>query len=176
MRGVLAVALALSIGCGSSPASPPIAPSPVDGVDLFGDWEWVRSCEAFVRAFRDAGMVKLTSRWLVDARYFAREDLIAPNRPCEAADEARYTYFFEASGRWGVLDDDYVMVEDRDFTIADKDTIAFGVVEVDFSVIGGDTLKFEVRSPDECDSRCRDTYTWAVATFAPAKLRRMEGA
>jgi pimeloyl-ACP methyl ester carboxylesterase len=139
---------------------------------VLGDWRWVRACEAFVAAFRRAGLFDLTTRWLVSARYFAREDQIAPDDPCEGAEETPYVYFFEESGRWGMLDDDDVLVDDRDFSVVDEDTIAFGDVEVDYR-IDADELTFDVAVPRGCGDACLEDHAWAVATFAPGTFRRV---
>jgi pimeloyl-ACP methyl ester carboxylesterase len=139
---------------------------------LIGDWRWVRSCDAFVRAFREAGLGARTRHWLVEARYFAREDQIDVDNPCEGAEETPYVYFFEESGRWGVLDDDDVLVDDRDFSVVDEDTIAFGDVEIDYR-IDVDELTFDVAIPGACDDACREDHAWAVATFAPGTFRQI---
>jgi len=139
---------------------------------LIGDWRRVRSCEAVVEAFREAGLVERTHDALVDARYFDREDQVEPHRPCEGAEETAYVYFFEESGRWGVLDDDDVLVDDRDFSVVDEDTIAFGDIAVDYRIAGG-ALSFEVDVPGICDDTCIEDHTWAVATFAPGTFRRV---
>lgn len=133
---------------------------------LIGDWRWVRSCDAFVRAFREAGLVALTRHWLVEARYFAREDEIRAGDLCEGAEETPYVYFFEESGRWGVLDDDDVLVDDRQFSVVDEDTIRFGDIAVDYRIDAGGALTFDVSIPEGCDDTCRDDHAWAVATFA----------
>jgi dienelactone hydrolase len=139
---------------------------------LIGDWRWVRSCEAVVEAFRDAGLAERTHDALVAARYFEREDQIDPDRPCDGAEETPYVYFFEGSGRWGVLDDDDVLVDDRDFSIVDEDTIAFGDIAVDYRIAAG-TLSFRVEVPGTCDDTCIEGLAWAVATFAPGTFRRV---
>ncbi|HEX6579331.1 MAG TPA: alpha/beta hydrolase [Actinomycetota bacterium] len=139
---------------------------------VFGDWRWVRSCEAFVATFRRADLSDLTTRWLVSARYFAREDQIALDDPCDGAEETPYVYFFEESGRWGVLDDDDVLVDDRDFSVVDEDTIAFGDVEIDYR-IDADELTFDVAIPGACDGTCLEDHAWALATFAPGSFRRV---
>jgi pimeloyl-ACP methyl ester carboxylesterase len=139
---------------------------------LIGDWRWVRSCDAFVDAFRQAGLVALTRHWLVEARYFAREDQIRAGEPCDGAEETPYVYFFEESGRWGVLDDDDVLVDDRDFLVVDEDTIAFGDIAVDYRIAGA-TLSLEVVVPGTCEDTCLDDHAWAVATFAPGTFRRV---
>jgi hypothetical protein len=130
----------------------------------------MRSCENVVAAFREAGLADLTRKWLVEARYFAREDQIEPADPCNGAEETSYVYFFE-SGRWGLIDDDDVLVDDRSFVVVDDDTIAFEGIEIDRR-IDGNNLTFEVRRPNPCDTDCLETYAWALATFAPATLRR----
>jgi dienelactone hydrolase len=139
---------------------------------LIGDWRWVRSCEAVVEAFRAAGVAERAHDALVDARYFDREDQIDPDQPCEGAEETPYVYFFEESGRWGVLDDDDVLVDDRDFLVVDQDTIAFGDIAVDYR-IAGRALSFEVMVPGACGDTCLDDHAWAVATFAPGTFRRV---
>jgi hypothetical protein len=169
----LAVVLTLTVACGPACESPPEpSPEPAGSLPLVGEWRWIRSCDAVVQAFRDAGLVGLTRVWLVETRYFAREDLIDRDRPCAGAEETRYVYFFEASGRWGVLDDDDVLVDDRDFNVVDRNTIVFGAVEVDHLIDPGGVLTFDVEVPGRCDAMCRDGYAWAVATFAAATLRR----
>jgi pimeloyl-ACP methyl ester carboxylesterase len=142
-------------------------------VSLIGDWRWVRSCDAFVEAFRRAGLVELTRHWLVEARYFAREDEIRAGDPCAGAEETRYVYFFEGSGRWGMLDDDDVLVDDRDFSVVDEDTIAFGDVAVDYRIDAEGRLTFEVAIRGTCDDSCIEDHAWAVATFAPGTFRRV---
>jgi hypothetical protein len=139
---------------------------------LIGDWRWVRSCQAVVEAFREAGLVERTRDALVDARYFDREDQVDPDRPCAGAEETPYVYFFEESGRWGMLDDDDVLVDDRDFSDVDEDTIAFGNVTVDYRIAAG-ALSFEVDVPGTCDDACIEDHAWAVATFAPGTFRRV---
>jgi dienelactone hydrolase len=140
---------------------------------LIGDWRWVRSCDAFVRAFREVGLADLIRTWLVSARYFSREDEIGAGDPCAGAEETPYVYFFEESGRWGVLDDDDVLVDDRDFSVVDEDTIAFGDIAVDYRIGPGGALSFEVDVPGTCDDTCIDDQAWAVATFAPGTFRRV---
>ena len=168
-----AICLILLLACGSEPiGSPsPSTSTPETPNPLLGDWRWTRSCEAVVESFEDVELTGHLSEALVDARYFPSEDAIRANEPCAGAEETGYLYFFEAPGRWGLIDDDDVLVEDREFTIVDDDTIAFDDLEVDHR-IDGDTLTFEVRRPTTCDAACVDTYVWAVTTFAPATLRR----
>jgi predicted alpha/beta-hydrolase family hydrolase len=139
---------------------------------LIGDWRWVRSCDAFVRAFREVGLADLSAQWLVSARFFAREDQIHPDDPCEGAEETPYVYFFEESGRWGMLDDDDVLVDDRAFSVVDEDTIAFGDVQIDYR-IDADQLTFDVAIPGACDDASLADHAWAVATFAPGTFRRV---
>jgi dienelactone hydrolase len=138
---------------------------------LIGDWRWVRSCDAFVRAFREAGLVALTRHWLVEARYFAREDEVRAGDPCDGAEETPYVYFFEGSGRWGMLDDDDVLVDDRQFSVVDEDTIAFGDTAVDYRIGADGALTFDVAIPSACEDACRENHAWAVATFAPGTFR-----
>ena len=145
--------------------------SPVASV--IGDWRWVRSCEAVVAAFREAGIADLTRSWLVEARYFAREDEIRAGDLCDGAEETPYVYFFEESGRWGMLDDDDALVDDRDFSLVNEETIAFGDVEIDYSIGADGTLTFDVLIPDRCDGTCLDDHAWAVATFAPGTFQRV---
>jgi hypothetical protein len=140
---------------------------------LLGDWRWVRSCDAFVDAFRVAGFGALTRHWLVEARYFSREDEIRAGDPCAGAEETRYVYFFEDSGRWGMLDDDDVLVDDREFSVVDEDTIAFGDVAVDYRIRPDGQLSFEVAIPGTCDDSCIEDHAWAVATFAPGAFERV---
>lgn len=140
---------------------------------LIGDWRWVRSCDAFVRAFREAGIADLIRTSLVSARYFAREDEIRAGDPCAGAEETPYVYFFEESGRWGVLDDDDVLVDDRDFSVVDEDTIAFGDIAVDYRIGPGGALSFDVLAPGTCENTCMEDHVWAVATFAPGTFRRV---
>jgi hypothetical protein len=169
----LVVVLVFAVGCGpptEAPSEP--SPEPTGSRTVIGEWGWVRSCDAVVRAFRDANLMRSTRVWLVETRYFAREDLIDRDRPCAGAEESRYVYFFEASGRWGVLDDDDVLVDDRDFTVVDEDTLAFDDIEVTLR-LRDDLLTFDVAVPERCDEACRDGYAWAIATFAAATLRRV---
>jgi pimeloyl-ACP methyl ester carboxylesterase len=140
---------------------------------VIGDWRWVRSCGAFAAAFQRAGLSDLTAQWLVNARYFAREDKIRPDDPCLGAEETAYLYFFEESGRWGMLDDDDVLVDDHDFSVVDEDTIAFGDVEIDYRIDGDGELTFDVAIPPACDDACLTDHAWAVATFAAGRFRRV---
>jgi pimeloyl-ACP methyl ester carboxylesterase len=140
---------------------------------VIGDWRWVRSCEAVAAAFQEAGIADLTRSWLVEARYFARLDEIRAGDPCDGADETPYVYFFEESGRWGMLDDDGVLVDDRDYSVVDEGTIAFGDVEIDYSIGADDTLTFDVLIPEGCGDTCLDDHAWAVATFAPGTFQRV---
>jgi hypothetical protein len=110
---------------------------------------------------------------LVAARYYPREDLIPRADPCGAAEETGYLYFFEAPGRWGLIDDDDVLVEDREFRVVGTDAIAFDDVEVTYRIDADDVLTFEVRPPTPCDLACGETQAWALATFAAATLRRV---
>jgi hypothetical protein len=168
---------ALVTGCSTeqglprtAPPSPTFQTSPV-----FGDWRWTRSCNSVVEALRRAGLEERIRQLLVDARYFAHEDLIDVERPCKGAEETRYVYFFEETGRFGVIDDDDVLVDDREFVIIDDATIVVDGVTVGFR-IDGHMLTFAVHRPDDCDSACEDSYAWAAATLAPARLRRIAGA
>ena len=171
-RALTALGLVILAACGPGPASPSGSSTPAGDVDaLLGDWTWIRSCDAVVEAFEEAGLTDRLPRALVDARYFANEDQIRRGDPCAGAEETGYLYFFEVPGRWGVIDDDDVLVEDRAYAVVDDDTIAFDDVQVDHRV-DGDTLSFEVRRPATCDAACMDTYVWALATFAPATLER----
>ena len=136
---------------------------------VVGDWRWVRSCEEFVAAFRAAELSGLTTPWLVNARYFAREDQIHPDDPCEGAEETPYVYFFEESGRWGVLDDDDVLVDDRDFSIVDEDTLAFGDIAVDYRIDAGGALTFDVSIPSACDHTCIETTPGRSRRSPPAR-------
>jgi hypothetical protein len=72
-----------------------------------------------------------------------------------------------------MLDDDDVLVDDRDFSVVDADTIAFGDVEIDYSIGADDTLTFGVLIPEGCNDTCLDDHAWAVATFGPGTFRRV---
>jgi hypothetical protein len=164
--------VAAAVACGAPTEVPSATSERTDATTaLVGDWAWGRSCDAFVRVFRDARLAELTAGWLVEARYFPREDLIDPRHPCRGAKETRHVYFFESSGRWGSIDEDGVLVDDREFAVVDEDTIAFDAIEVDFAIDREGRVAFTVRSPTGCDAACEDTYAWAVATFGSAILR-----
>jgi len=170
----LAIAMTMAISCASHVHSravhPPTGSTPAA---LIGDWWWIRSCDAVVRSFDVAGLEGLTREWLVEARYFANEDQIAQGRPCDGAEETRYVYFFEADGRWGMLDDDDVLVDDREFAIVDEHAIAFGDVRIDYRVGADGALTFDVVTPERCDRICREAHAWAIATFASGSFRRV---
>ena len=170
--GWLAIFFVVLLSCGSNTGTSSSSPSPALGANpLFGDWRWTRSCEAVVEAFEEAGLTDRLPQALVDARYVASADAIEPDDPCAGAEETGYLYFFEDPDRWGLIDDDDVLVEDREFTVVDDDTIAFDVIELDRR-IEGDTMTFEVRRPATCNPACLETYAWVLATFAPATLER----
>jgi hypothetical protein len=170
----LAIAVTMAIACASD-VNRPTTTSTTEPTRaaLIGDWSLVRSCDAVVRAFREAGLEELIPMSLVDARYFANEDQIAPGRPCHGAEETRYVYFFEADGRWGMLDDDNVLVDDREFAVVDEHTIAFGDVRIDHRVGADGALTFDVVTPERCDRICREVHAWAVAAFASGSFRRV---
>jgi hypothetical protein len=173
MRALAALLLLALVGCATEVTGPSPAPTRAeDATPLFGDWRWTRSCEAVVDAFREAGMAGRIREALVAARYYPHEDRIPRTNPCAGAEETDYLYFFEAPGRWGVVDDDDVLVEDREFRVVDADTIAFDEVEVTYRIDGDGRLTFEVRPATPCDGACEESYAWALATFAAATLRR----
>jgi hypothetical protein len=112
----------------------------------------------------------------VSARYFSREDEIGADNPCAGAQETPYLYFFQESGRWGVLEDDDVLVDERNFSVVDEDTIAFGDIAIDHRIGSGGALSFEVLVPGTCDDACIDELAWAVATFSRhVATRRLNG-
>jgi hypothetical protein len=167
------VALTLS-ACGSvgEGGSTPVRQEQTAG-SLTGEWQWVRSCDAVVRAFRRADLADLTIGWLVDARYFPHEDQIDRGQICDGADETRYVYFFEESGRWGMLDDDDALVDDKAFSVVDEYTIAFDEVRIDYRINDDGMLRFDVLIPQPCDTTCREEHAWAIATFASGSFRRV---
>jgi hypothetical protein len=92
----LVVVLRLAVACGPMSEAPPEpSPEPAGSLTLVGEWRWIRSCDAVVQAFRDAGLVGLTRVWLVETRYFSREDLIDRGRPCAGAEENWYVLTFD---------------------------------------------------------------------------------
>lgn len=175
MRALGALLVVTMVGCAASEVGEPSRPpSPTEVASpLFGDWRWTRSCEAVVDAFRVAGMAGRIPEALVAARYYPHEDRIPRADPCRDAEETGYLYFFESPGRWGLVDDDDVLVEDREFRVVDTDTIAFDDVEVTYRIEADDVLTFEVRPATACDPACVETQAWALATFAAATLRRV---
>jgi hypothetical protein len=173
-RARLALGLVILAACGSSHVPASGSSTPAGHVNpLLGDWRWTRSCDAVFQDFDEANLTDRLPRALVDARYFANEDQIRQDDPCVGAEETAYLYFFEVPGRWGVIDEDDVLVEDRTYEVVDEDTISFVDIEVDHRV-EGDTLTFDVRRPATCDPACLETYVWALARFAPATLERAD--
>ena len=88
--------LFLLVACGSGPecATEPLAELALDP-DVRGEppapatGAGCRSCENVVAAFREAGLADLTRMWLVETRYFAREDQIETADPCNEARRRR---------------------------------------------------------------------------------------
>jgi hypothetical protein len=169
---VVVVLTLFACGSGGEGSSTPGREEQAAG-SLTGEWRWVRSCDAVVRAFRRAGLADLTIRWLVDARYFSHEDQIDRSQVCDGAEETRYVYFFEESGRWGMLDDDDALVDDRAFSVVDEDTIAFDEVRIDYRINDDGMLRFDVVIPQPCDTTCREEHAWAIATFASGSFRQV---
>jgi dienelactone hydrolase len=145
---------------------------------IVGEWRRINSCDAFVRAFEGAGLRELIPEWLVTTGYATRADQIDPAAPCTGAVEDRNKYFFEASGRFGSLDQDEVLVDDGTYRLVDADTIAFvgtltgRELRADFR-IRGDRLSFEVPIPAGCAGPCREDLAWVVSAFYPGAFERV---
>jgi hypothetical protein len=159
----------------SSPASEPAA-SP-----LVGEWRRVNSCEAFVRAFADAGLEDLAPEWLVGGGYFQRRRDIDDARPCRGATEVEHSHYFTEDGRFGSYDQNGEQVDHGDYTLLDDTTLTFpthakefgGDITVRYRV-QGDTLAFEVVAPDPCTGGCRMATAWAISAFYPGAFERSE--
>jgi hypothetical protein len=146
---------------------------------LMGEWVRVNSCEAFVRAFTEAGLLDLAPEWLVATGYFRRVDQIERGDPCAGAIEDANSYFFEESGRFGSLDQDVVLVDDGTYRIVDGDTIAFDGplshqdVLADYRIGEDGRLSFDVEVLDNCATTCRQDLAWVLSSFYPGGFRKV---
>jgi dienelactone hydrolase len=144
-----------------------------------GEWRRLNSCPAFVAAFEEAGLKRLTPEWLVTAGYFDYVDEVGAKDPCAGATEDHNSYFFQATGRFGSLDQDGVLVDDGMYRIVDPGTIAFvgPATERDFlaryRIDGADTLSFHVMAPDPCTGSCLEDYAWVISAFYPGDFTRV---
>jgi hypothetical protein len=183
---VLAGAMLAVGGCGSSdepsgsatstPSSPPSEPALSR---LVGEWRRVNSCEAFVRAFAEAGLEDLAPEWLVGGGYFQRRRDIDDARPCRGATEVEHSHFFTEDGRFGSYDQNGDEVDHGDYTILDDTTLTFPTHAKEFSGditvryrVQEDTLDFEVVAPDPCTGGCRLSTAWAISAFYPGAFER----
>ena len=146
---------------------------------IVGEWRRINSCSAFVRAFERVGLEDLAPEWLVTAGYFHRTEQIQATSPCAGATDDENSYFFEASGRFGSLDQDTVLVDEGEYRVVDDDTIAFvgpltdRRVAVDFRIGQDDELRFDVVVPDGCGGSCRQDYAWVLSAFYPGGFERV---
>ena len=189
-RAIASAAFAAAVlavgGCGSSdepsgsatstPSSRASEPTPSP---LVGEWRRVNSCEAFLRAFADAGLEDLAAEWLVGGGYFQRRRDIDEGRPCHGATEVEHSHFFTADGRFGSYDQHGDEVDHGDYTSLDDTTLTFPTHAKEFSGditvryrVQEDTLDVEVVAPDPCTGGCRPATAWAISAFYPGTFER----
>ena len=151
---------------------------------LLGMWQRVTSCRRFLRGLERAGLGEMSTELLVwsPSRWFPSEDRIPTGDRCRGATEAPYTYYFAEDGRFGLVDDDGVLVEDESYEPIDGDTITMhlvtadsvrGDVTVDYR-IRGDVIRFDVVVPRPCKGTCREVTAWAIAALYPGPLERVD--
>jgi len=184
----LVALLTVGVGCGSS-AEPTTATEPTQTstvstsetpVDpLLGTWARVNSCDAFLRAIQDAGLVDLAPEWLVGAGYFTSKAKIDPMDMCKGATEVEHSHFFTETGEFGSYDENGNQVDDGDYKVVGDRTLTFPSHAKEFGYritvrysVGGDTLSFRVRVPDPCNGPCREATGWALSAFYPGAFHR----
>lgn len=151
---------------------------------IVGTWQRVTSCERFVRALKQAGLAELSTELLVwsPSRWFPTQDAVPKGDRCRGASEAPYSYYFTEDGRFGLVDEDGVLVQDETYEPVDSDTISMnlvtsdsvrGAVTVDYR-IRSDVISFDVVLPNPCNARCRQVTAWAIAGFYPGPLQRTD--
>ena len=190
---IVLVGLALLVAaCGTSrgPAAPsrsqaaPGSPEQPSAGPLVGTWQRVTSCERFLRALERAGLGEFSTELLVwsPSRWFPSEGSVPTGDRCRGATEAPYSVYFAEDGRFGVVDDDGVLVEKQTYRPVDEDTISLhlvtwdsvrGTVSVDYR-IRGDVIRFGVVVPHPCGERCRQVTAWAIADLYAGPLQRID--
>jgi hypothetical protein len=161
VKAGLWISLSLAIiaaGCGSdestsadyarpapTAAATETAPGSVGEGAIVGRWERVHACSELLNAFEEAGLRKLAPALIAEEYYpdTSAAELARKNDPCEGAKAPFvHSHFFDASGRFGSLDENENQVDEGQYEIIDSQTIRIGGEQgVKFNYdIEGDTL------------------------------------
>jgi hypothetical protein len=147
---------------------------------LVGTWRRVNSCEAYVRALKEARLGGLVREALVSSGYVKQGRKIDLAHPCRGAKEVEHSHFFTKKGGFGSYDENGAQVDDGDYRVVDDNTLTFPShakefghkITVDYR-IEGKTLRFDVVVPDPCTGKCRGATAWAIAAFYPGRFDRV---
>jgi hypothetical protein len=151
-------------------AAPSTSTAPVSSI--VGTWARVNSCEGFVQALKQAGLLDLAPEWLIGAGYFKSKDQIDRTHWCRGATEVEHSHFFTEAGGFGSYDETGAQVDDGTYELVDDHTIAFDRTTVHFRA-SGDTLRFDVVVPAPCKGQCREHTAWAISAFYPGPFKRV---
>jgi hypothetical protein len=109
---------------------------------IVGRWERVHECGELVAALDEAGLGAAAPA-IVAGDYFpdiSVAEVAAKGELCEGAKAMVHSHFFDASGRFGSLDENENQVDEGRYEVIDSRTIGLGPgVEFNFQ-IEGDTL------------------------------------
>lgn len=148
---------------------------------LVGTWTRVNSCQAFVRAFKQAGLSDLAPDSLVGAGFFKQKRQIDAAHPCKGAREVMHSHFFTATGGFGSYDETGAQVDNGNYKIVAPNTLTFPSHAKDFSYkikvhyrISGNTLTTTVVVPRPCKGKCRGATAWAISAFYPKPFKRVK--
>jgi hypothetical protein len=147
------------------------------GGDIVGRWRRINNCRELVAALADAGLAPVAASVVGD--YFpdtSAKQLATKGNLCQGAEPFVHYHFFDASGRFGSLDDKEQPVDDGPYKTVDERTfvIPFESVPVRFHyAIDGASLKL---SPVITPAMKRDALAhplkftaagWAISVSYP---------
>jgi hypothetical protein len=152
-------------------AAPSTSTAPVSSI--VGTWTRVNSCQRFVQALKQAGLLDLAPEWLIGAGNFKSKDQIDRTHWCRGATEVEHSHFFTEAHGFGSYDETGAQVDDGTYKLVDDHTITFGGEATVHFRASGDTLRFDVVVPARCKGECREHTAWAISAFYPGPFKRV---
>jgi hypothetical protein len=189
--GILIALTMTTVACGSSgsttPATSPTSTSVVSvgsapTEPILGTWRMEYTCEKFVRAFEDAGIGELATRWLVNWHFQKGpvSRLAGSADPCDGARQGfQRTHFFRPNGYLINYQEEKIVDDCHCYLLVDSHTfVSLGDPgDPDVSLryaIDGDELTFEVVIPDRCSTaQCRNAIAFTVGQYTLGPWQRV---
>ena len=190
MFGILVALTVTAAACGSGASTAPATrPTPTSTISvgsapsepILGTWRMEYTCEKFVRAFEEAGIGELVTRFLVGMHFQKGpvSRLAASADPCDGARRFQEKYIFRPNGDLINFQGDKIVTDCHCYLLVDSHTfVSLGDPgDPDVSLryaIDGDELTFDVVVPDQCaTAQCRIAIAVSVGQYALGPWQRV---